>query len=125
MAGKSRAGKTQGTFKLFLGYAPGVGKTYNMLSEPSASRSREDIVIVSSRPRPPRTAELAANSRPFSKEGRIQSVLFDEMDVDAIIAVIPDRSGRRTRHTTSKQQHRKRYEDVLDISPPKSMCSPP
>jgi two-component system sensor histidine kinase KdpD len=25
--------KSKGIFKLFLGYAPGVGKTYNMLSE--------------------------------------------------------------------------------------------
>jgi two-component system, OmpR family, sensor histidine kinase KdpD len=25
--------KTKGTFKLFLGYAPGVGKSYAMLSE--------------------------------------------------------------------------------------------
>ena len=25
--------KTKGTLKLFLGYAPGVGKTYSMLSE--------------------------------------------------------------------------------------------
>ncbi|PYX55079.1 MAG: hypothetical protein DMG73_18190 [Acidobacteria bacterium] len=33
-------------FKLFLGYAPGVGKTYNMLSEGIRRASRgEDAVI--------------------------------------------------------------------------------
>jgi two-component system sensor histidine kinase KdpD len=38
--------KTSGTFKLFLGYAPGVGKTYAMLSEGVRRRSRgEDVVI--------------------------------------------------------------------------------
>ena len=38
--------KEGGTFKLFLGYAPGVGKTYNMLSEAIRRKSRgEDIVI--------------------------------------------------------------------------------
>src|SRR5260370_32927432 len=38
--------KSQGTFKLFLGYAPGVGKTYNMLSEAIRRHDRgEDIVI--------------------------------------------------------------------------------
>ena len=36
----------QGIFKLFLGYAPGVGKTYNMLSEGIRRKSRgEDVVI--------------------------------------------------------------------------------
>src|SRR5512142_2798177 len=38
--------KKSGIFKLFLGYAPGVGKTYNMLSEGIRRQSRgEDVVI--------------------------------------------------------------------------------
>ena len=38
--------KKQGIFKLFLGYAPGVGKTYNMLSEGIRRNSRgEDVAI--------------------------------------------------------------------------------
>ena len=38
--------KKQGIFKLFLGYAPGVGKTYNMLSEGIRRKSRgEDVMI--------------------------------------------------------------------------------
>ena len=38
--------KARGTFKLFLGYAPGVGKTFSMLSEALRRRSRgEDVVI--------------------------------------------------------------------------------
>ncbi len=38
--------KKEGIFKLFLGYAPGVGKTYNMLSEGIRRHSRgEDVVI--------------------------------------------------------------------------------
>ena len=37
--------KKEGVYKLFLGYAPGVGKTYNMLSEAVRRHSRgEDIV---------------------------------------------------------------------------------
>ena len=35
-----------GKFKLFLGYAPGVGKTFSMLSEAVRRHSRgQDIVI--------------------------------------------------------------------------------
>ena len=38
--------KATGTFKLFFGYAPGVGKTYSMLSEAIRRASRgEDVVI--------------------------------------------------------------------------------
>ncbi len=38
--------KARGIFKLFLGYAPGVGKTYGMLSEAIRRSHRgEDIVI--------------------------------------------------------------------------------
>ena len=50
-----------GTLKLFLGYAPGVGKTFSMLSEAIRRKERgEDIVvgIVESHGRP-RTAELS------------------------------------------------------------------
>ena len=39
-------GKKGGTLKLILGYAPGVGKTFNMLSEAIRRNSRgEDVVI--------------------------------------------------------------------------------
>ena len=38
--------KSRGIFKLFLGYAPGVGKTFSMLSEAIRRHSRgEDVVI--------------------------------------------------------------------------------
>ena len=38
--------KKRGVFKLFLGYAPGVGKTYTMLTEAIRRKSRgEDVVI--------------------------------------------------------------------------------
>jgi len=38
--------KRSGIFKLFLGYAPGVGKTHSMLSEAIRRKNRcEDIVI--------------------------------------------------------------------------------
>lgn len=54
--------KQRGLFKVFLGYAPGVGKTYSMLSEGIRRRSRgEDVLIgvVETHGRPA-TAELAS-----------------------------------------------------------------
>src|SRR3981189_3414811 len=75
--------KTRGTFKLFLGYAPGVGKTYNMLSEAIRRHQRgEDIVIgvVETHGRP-RTAELAEQLEKIPRK-RIEQkgVVFEETD---------------------------------------------
>ena len=112
--------KTRGTFKLFLGYAPGVGKTYNMLSEAIRRRQRgEDIVIgvVETHGRP-RTAELAEQLEKIPrKKIEYKGVPFEEMDVDGILArkpqiVLIDELA----HTNIEgSKHRKRYEDVLDV----------
>jgi len=112
--------KTRGTFKLFLGYAPGVGKTYNMLSEAIRRRQRgEDIVIgvVETHGRP-RTAELADQLEKIPrKKIEYKGVAFEEMDVDGILArkpqiVLIDELA----HTNIEgSKHRKRYEDVLDV----------
>ena len=112
--------KTRGTFKLFLGYAPGVGKTYNMLSEAIRRRQRgEDIVIgvVETHGRP-RTRELAEQLEKVPrKKIEYKGVPFEEMDVDGILArkpqiVLIDELA----HTNiDGSKHRKRYEDVLDV----------
>jgi len=112
--------KTRGTFKLFLGYAPGVGKTYNMLSEAIRRHQRgEDIVIgvVETHGRP-RTAELAAQLEQIPRRHlEYKGVAFEEMDLDGILLrrpqiVLIDELA----HTNIEgSKHRKRYEDVLDI----------
>jgi two-component system, OmpR family, sensor histidine kinase KdpD len=112
--------KVQGTFKLFLGYAPGVGKTYNMLSEALRRYQRgEDIVIgvVEAHGRP-RTAELATQLEQVPPQSiDYKGVTFSEMDVDAILVrrpqiVLVDELA----HTNIEgSKHTKRYEDVLEL----------
>jgi two-component system sensor histidine kinase KdpD len=84
--------KSRGIFKLFLGYAPGVGKTYSMLSEAIRRASRgEDVLVgvVESHGRKA-TAELAAKlDRIPPRKLEYKGTLFDEMDVDAIVARHP------------------------------------
>src|SRR3984885_2811197 len=112
--------KMRGTFKLFLGYAPGVGKTYNMLSEAIRRHQRgEDIVIgvVETHGRP-RTAELAEQlERIPRKQIEYKGVLFEEMDVDGILARRPQivLIDELAHSNIQGSRHRKRYEDVLDI----------
>jgi len=112
--------KKEGIFKLFLGYAPGVGKTYNMLSEGFRRYSRgEDVVIgvVETHGRRP-IVELSGKLEPVPKrELEYKGTLFEEMDVDAIIArkpqvVLVDELA----HTNIEgSKHTKRYHDVMDI----------
>ena len=112
--------RTRGIFKLFLGYAPGVGKTYSMLSEAIRRASRgEDVVIgvVESHGRKA-TAELAAKlDRIPPRKLEYKGTLFDEMDVDAIVARKPSVAlVDELAHTNIEgSKHLKRYEDVIEL----------
>ena len=117
---EAAADKKSSIFKLFLGYAPGVGKTYNMLSEALRRHARgEDVVIgvVETHGRKG-TAELSAQLETVPrKKLQYRGAAFDEMDVDAILArkpgiVLVDELA----HTNIEgSKHRKRYEDVLEL----------
>ena len=110
--------KSRGRFKVFLGYAPGVGKTYSMLSEGIRRRSRgEDVVVgvVETHGRSG-TAELAAKLDKVSRrEIDYRGTLFSEMDVDAILARMPQVVlVDELAHTNIEgSRFAKRYEDVL------------
>lgn len=112
--------KTKGNFKLFLGYAPGVGKTFAMLSEGVRRHSYgEDVVmgIIETHGRKA-IAELAQQLEAVPRRQiEYKGTVFEEMDVDAIIArrpqvVLIDELA----HTNIPgSKHRKRYEDVQEI----------
>jgi two-component system sensor histidine kinase KdpD len=112
--------KARGIFKLFLGYAPGVGKTYSMLSEALRRRSRgEDVVIgvVETHGRKG-IEELSCQMESVPrKKMEYKGTVFEEMDVDAILArkpqvVLVDELA----HTNIPgSKHRKRYEDIQDL----------
>lgn len=110
--------KQKGRFKVFLGYAPGVGKTFSMLSEGIRRRSRgEDVVIgiVETHGRAP-TAELAAKLEQIPRRETVyRGTLFTEMDVDAILRRMPQVAlVDELAHTNIEGSHfGKRFEDVL------------
>ena len=113
-------GQKRGRFKVFLGYAPGVGKTFSMLSEAVRRRSRgEDIVIgiVETHGRS-RTAELASQIEAVPrKQIEYKGTLFEEMDVDAILARRPEVVLiDELAHTNIEGSlHAKRFQDVLQV----------
>jgi two-component system, OmpR family, sensor histidine kinase KdpD len=112
--------KKGGVFKLFLGYAPGVGKTYSMLSEAIRRHSRaEDVVIgvVETHGRKA-TAELAGQLEQVPrKKIDYKGAIFEEMDVDAILARKPQVAiVDELAHTNIEgSKNRKRYEDVYEL----------
>jgi len=119
-------GQRRGRFKIFLGYAPGVGKTFSMLSEAIRRKSRgEDVVvgIVETHGRA-RTAELAGQLEQVPRRQiEYKGTLFEEMDVDAVLARRPEVVLiDELAHTnigfdleTGGSVHAKRYQDVLQI----------
>jgi two-component system, OmpR family, sensor histidine kinase KdpD len=116
----SPAQKQRGLFKLFLGYAPGVGKTYSMLSEAIRRSGRgEDVVIgiIETHGRKG-IQELASQLEAVPrKKIDYKGTLFEEMDVDAVLerkpqVVLVDELA----HTNIPgSKHRKRYEDIQDL----------
>lgn len=112
--------KKQGIFKLFLGYAPGVGKTYNMLSEGIRRKSRgEDVVIglVETHGRKG-VVELSAKLEAVSRRMMdYKGASFEEMDVDAILARSPQVALiDELAHTNVEgSKNKKRYEDVMEL----------
>jgi two-component system, OmpR family, sensor histidine kinase KdpD len=114
------AKKERGIFKLFLGYAPGVGKTYNMLSEGirRASRSEDVVIGIIETHGRKGVIELAAKLETVPRRNiEYKGTQFEEMDVDGIIArkpavVLVDELA----HTNIEgSKHNKRYEDVMDL----------
>ncbi|MFY9729300.1 MAG: histidine kinase, partial [Candidatus Acidiferrales bacterium] len=112
--------KPKGVLKLFLGYAPGVGKTYGMLSEAIRRKTRgEDVVIgiVENHGRKG-IVELSEQVEIVPrKKIDYKGTIFEEMDTDGILArrpavVLVDELA----HTNIPgSKHRKRYEDVLEL----------
>ena len=110
----------RGRLKIYLGAAPGVGKTYTML-EAAQVRKQEgvDVVVgvVETHGRPETEALLAGAGDHAATPDRIPWEGFEEMDLDAILArrpqlVLVDELA----HTNIPgSRHPKRYLDVEEI----------
>jgi two-component system, OmpR family, sensor histidine kinase KdpD len=109
-----------GRLKIFLGYAPGVGKTYAMLQEAHVLKNRgEDIVagIVETHKRAETEALLAGLEIIPRRRVPYENIVLEELDIDAILTrrpsiVLVDELA----HTnTPGSRHPKRYQDVEEL----------
>jgi two-component system sensor histidine kinase KdpD len=105
---------------VYLGAAPGVGKTYAMLGEGQRARERgTDVLVgVAQTYGRPRTAEMLNGLEVIPPRILVyQDRTFEELDVSALIERHPERALiDELAHTNIPGSHRaKRWEDVLDI----------
>ncbi|HXI91762.1 MAG TPA: universal stress protein [Blastocatellia bacterium] len=106
--------------RIYLGAAPGVGKTYQMLEEAHLlKRQGVDIVIGFIEPHGRAETEVLIGDleRVALRRTEYRGVMLEEMDVDAIIVRKPDTVlVDELAHTNVPgSKNRKRYEDVLEI----------
>jgi two-component system, OmpR family, sensor histidine kinase KdpD len=106
--------------RIYIGAAPGVGKTYSMLEDAHAFR-REGVDVVVSFVETYGRAETDAQVRDLEVIPRrtieYRGVVLEEMDVDAILARKPQMCVvDELAHTNAPgSKHEKRYQDVLDL----------
>jgi two-component system, OmpR family, sensor histidine kinase KdpD len=112
--------RDRGQLKVFIGMAPGVGKTYRMLQEGKAeSDSGRDVVIGYLEPHG--RAETVAQAeglelvprRALEYRGR----QLEEMDLPAVLARAPELCliDELAHSNAPGAEHEKRYEDVRDV----------
>ncbi|UZG55261.1 sensor histidine kinase [Rhodococcus opacus] len=110
----------RGTLRIYLGAAPGVGKTYAMLGEGHRRRERgTDLVVgyVDCHGRP-RTLEMLDDLEVVpSKTMTYRGATFTEMDTDAVIARAPRVAlVDELAHTNIPgSRHEKRWQDIEDL----------
>jgi two-component system sensor histidine kinase KdpD len=114
------ARENRGRLKVFLGAAPGVGKTYEMLTAGRARR-KEGVDVVIGIVETHKRAETEALLEGFEivprKKVPYRDSTLDEMDIDAILArrpklVLVDELA----HTNAPgSRHEKRYQDVEEL----------
>jgi two-component system sensor histidine kinase KdpD len=110
----------RGRFRILLGAAAGVGKTYRMLQEGrQAAAEGVDVVIGYLEPHDrPETAALAEGLEALTRRTvEHQGVELQEMDTDAVIRRAPELALiDELAHTNAEgSRHHKRYQDIEEV----------
>jgi two-component system sensor histidine kinase KdpD len=109
-----------GHYKIFLGMAAGVGKTYRMLQEGQAEADAgRDVVIGYLEPH--EREETTAQARGLEVVPRrrvaVRDVAVEEMDLPALLARAPELAliDELAHSNPPGLEHRKRYEDIAAV----------
>ena len=110
----------QAKLRVYIGAAPGVGKTYQMLEDAHLlKKQRADIVVAAVEPhgREDTKAMIGDLERVPMRRVEYRGVTLEEMDLDSVIARHPAIAiVDELAHTNVPgSKNRKRYQDVLDL----------
>lgn len=111
---------SRGKHRIYIGAAPGVGKTFTMLSDAHIARSEGIDVVIGCLDTHGReeTEKMVGDLEAIPlRRGTLKGLEVGELDVEAILAREPDLVlVDELAHTNADDsQHAKRYEDVQDI----------
>lgn len=112
--------QSRGTLKIFLGYAPGVGKTYAMLNEANRRlKYGQNIVIgyVENHGREETDQQIGSLEVLPRRKITYNGVEMSELDVDAVLQHKPETVliDELAHTNVPGSKNKKRYEDVLEI----------
>lgn len=101
-----------GRHKIFLGYAPGVGKTFQMLEECQRRKARGQNIVIGLL-----EGHIRDDIRELAKDFDVIPSINGSIDVDAIVARKPDIVLVDEIQTANApgSRHAKRWEDVEEI----------
>lgn len=110
----------RGSLKIYIGYAPGVGKTYAMLNDANGRLDKGEKIIIGyleSHQRKETESQIGNLEAVPRKSIEYNNVLMEEMDTEAIIARKPDTVliDELAHTNVPGSKNKKRYEDVEDI----------
>ncbi len=110
----------RGRLRIYLGAAPGVGKTVAMLSEGArrAKRGADVVVALVETHQRPRTAEMLEGLEVIArKEVTYRGSTVSEMDLDAVLARRPEVAlvDELAHSNATGSRHAKRWQDVVEL----------
>ncbi|KXO89106.1 ATP-binding protein [Tsukamurella pseudospumae] len=110
----------KGQLRVYLGAAPGVGKTYAMLTEGARRASRGTSVVVGyveTHGRPQTEAQLQGLDVIARRRVEYRGAVLEEMDVDAVIAAHPTVVlVDELAHTNAPgSRNEKRWQDIAEL----------
>ncbi len=113
------AGKKRGKLKIFLGYAPGVGKTYAMLEAARERKKDTDVVIayVETHGRAETEALLEGLEVIPRRQVEYRGIKLSEMDIDAVLKRHPRLAlvDELAHENAAGSRNTRRYQDVDEL----------
>jgi two-component system sensor histidine kinase KdpD len=113
------ARQKRGKLKIFLGYAPGVGKTFTMLEAARLKQKDRDVVIavVETHGRAETEALLQGLEIIPRRQVEYRGIKLTEMDIDAVLARRPRLAivDELAHENAPGSRHPKRYQDIEEL----------